>query len=48
MAMVGRIRLRAYGESGEPDEILEAYGLTSHAIVASALKVVDRKRNGAV
>ncbi|MDA3951409.1 MAG: transketolase family protein [Spirochaeta sp.] len=37
-----------YGESGEPDEILEAYGLTSHAIVASALKVVDRKRNGAV
>jgi transketolase len=37
-----------FGESGEPDEILEAYGLTSHAIVASALKVVDRKRTGAV
>lgn len=37
-----------YGESGEPDEILEAYGLTSHAIVASVLKVVDRKRNGTV
>ncbi len=37
-----------FGESGEPDEILEAYGLTSHAIVASALKVVDRKQSGAV
>jgi transketolase len=34
-----------FGESGEPSEILEAYGLTSQAIVASALKVVDRKRN---
>jgi transketolase len=37
-----------FGESGEPDEILEVYGLTSHAIVASAMTVVDRKRNGAV
>ncbi len=33
-----------FGESGEPDEILEAYGLTSAAIVASALQAVGRKR----
>ncbi len=33
-----------FGESGEPEEILKKYGLTSQEIVRRARKVVDRKR----
>lgn len=35
-----------FGESGEPDEILEKYGLTSRDIASRARTVVDRKRCG--
>lgn len=34
-----------FGESGEPEEIMNAYGLTTHTIVEAALSVVDRKRS---
>lgn len=33
-----------FGESGEPAEILEKYGLTSKAIFDAALKAVERKK----
>jgi transketolase len=33
----------SFGESGTPDELLEKYGLTSDAIVAAALKSIERK-----
>jgi transketolase len=36
-----------FGESGEPDEILHAYGLTSEAIQRAAISVVDRARGTA-
>lgn len=34
-----------FGESGEPDELLEKYGMNAKAIVESAMKVVARKNN---
>jgi len=35
-----------FGESGEPDELLEAFGLTAAAIAQAARAVVARKRGG--
>lgn len=35
----------SFGESGEPYELLEKYGLTANDIVKSALKVIERKKN---
>jgi transketolase len=35
-----------FGESGEPDELLEAFGLTAAAIAQAARSVVARKRGG--
>lgn len=32
-----------FGESGTPDELMEKYGLTTHAIVEAALQVLKRK-----
>ncbi len=34
-----------FGESGEPRELLEAFGLTAPAIVKAALKVLKRKKS---
>lgn len=42
MEMVG-VR-DTFGESGTPDELMEKYGLTTHAIVAAALQAIQRKR----
>jgi len=33
-----------YAESGDPDQLLEAYGLTPEAIVQAALELVEQKR----
>ncbi len=33
-----------FGESGEPDELLEKYGLTAKGIVESVLKIIKRKK----
>ena len=33
-----------FGESGEPEELSEKYGLTSKYIVEAAVKVISRKR----
>lgn len=33
----------SFGESGTPDQLMEKYGLTTDAIVAKALKVIERK-----
>lgn len=35
-----------FGESGEPDELMEKFGLTWKEIFASALKAIERKKNG--
>lgn len=35
-----------FGGSGEPDELLEHYGLNWQSIYASALVAIDRKKNG--
>lgn len=35
-----------FGTSGEPEELLEKFDLNWQAIYASALKVIDRKKNG--
>lgn len=35
-----------FGGSGEPDELLEHYGLNWQSIYASALTAIDRKKNG--
>ena len=35
-----------FGESGEPDELLEQYGLNWKSIYASALMAIERKKNG--
>jgi transketolase len=32
-----------FGESGEPDELMEKYGLKAIDIVNAALKVIERK-----
>ena len=34
-----------FGESGEPDELAEQYGLTGPAIAAAARRAISRKRN---
>jgi len=36
----------SFGESGEPDELRERYGLTAEAIAAAAERVIARKRGG--
>ncbi len=35
-----------FGESGEPDELAEKYGLTAPHIAAAAHRAIQRKRNG--
>jgi len=35
-----------FGGSGEPEELMEKFGLTSERIFQSALKAIDRKKNG--
>jgi len=35
-----------FGESGEPEELAEKFGLTAPHIAAAALRVVERKRKG--
>jgi transketolase len=35
-----------FGESGEPDELAERYGLTAPFIAAAARRAVTRKRHG--
>jgi transketolase len=35
-----------FGGSGEPEELLVKFGLTSKEIVVSALKAIERKKNG--
>lgn len=34
-----------FGESGEPEELMVKFGLTSHEIVKAALTAIDRKKN---
>jgi len=46
-APVERVGVRdTFGESGEPDEILEKYGLTAAAIEKAVRKVMERKKKG--
>ncbi len=43
-APMERVGIRdTFGESGEPDELLESYGLTAASIEAAALRVLRRK-----
>jgi len=35
-----------FGTSGEPDELLVKFGLTSKEIAAAALTAVERKKSG--
>lgn len=35
-----------FGGSGEPEELMEKFGLTAEVIYKSALKVIERKNNG--
>ena len=35
-----------FGESGEPDELAEKYGLTAPHIAAAAHRAIQRKRHG--
>ncbi len=35
-----------FGESGEPDELQQAFGLNWKSVYAAALKAIDRKKNG--
>jgi transketolase len=34
----------SFGGSGEPDELMEKFGITHKEIVASALQVIKRKK----